>query len=80
MKDRLRVGDTKGALTSSRWCCLLWQCSKMVNAFCYGFKLMQQILLRVICASSHLIANVDESSPANPLLKGRKPRDNRAFG
>lgn len=74
------MGGTKGALTSSRLYCMLWQYCKSVNAFCYGFKLMQQTLLRVTCASSHLIANVDENSPANPLLKGRKPRDNRAFG
>lgn len=79
MKDRLRVGGTKGAFTSSRLCCLLWQCSKAVNAFCYGFKLVQQSLVRKTCASSHLIANVDENSPANPLLRGRKPHDNRAF-
>lgn len=74
------MGGTKGALTLSRLCCLLWQCSKAVNAFCYCLKLVQQTLLRVICASFPLIANVDENSPANPLLKGRKPRDNRAFG
>lgn len=74
------MGVTKGALTLSRLNCLLWQCSKAVNAFCYGFKLVRQTLLRVICASSHLIANVDENSPANPLLRGRKPHDNRAFG
>lgn len=80
MKDRLRVGGTKGALTSSRLCCLLWQCSKAVNALCYDLKLVRQSLVRETCASSHLIANVDENSPANPLLKGRKPRDNRAFG
>ena len=80
MKDRLYVGVTKGALTSSRLCCLLWQCSMVVNAFCYGFKLVRQSLVRVTCASSHLIANVDENSLANPLLKGRKPHDNRAFG
>lgn len=74
------MGGTKGALTSSRLCCLLWQCSKAVNAFFYDLKLVRQSLVRVTCASSHLIANVDENSPANPLLKGRKPRDNRAFG